>query len=81
MAQCQIYQICPIRKGDPIITFTVDVKNGFVVTGLASGGVDAWPIPSTLGGKSYHYTPEQESKHIITKASKKGIIKSPNIFF
>ena len=44
------YQICPVQKGNPVISFHVDYRNGFVLTGLASGAVDAWPLPIDLDG-------------------------------
>ena len=66
------YQICPIQKGNPVISFHVDYRNGFILTGLASGAVDAWPLPIDLYGQ-ISINPSEEEKHEINhkQASKK----------
>ena len=50
-----IMQVCPIQKGNPVITFEIDLYNGFVICGLASGAVDCWVLPSALGGPNTQY--------------------------
>eukprot|EP01084_Bolivina_argentea_P199722 341699_1 len=58
------YQICPVQKGNPVISFHVDYRNGFLLTGLASGAVDAWPLPIVLDG-TISINDIEEKKHEI----------------
>ena len=59
------YQICPIQKGNPVISFDIDYRNGFLLCGLASGAVDAWPLPIQLDGTISINNIEEEKHEII----------------
>ncbi|ETO36531.1 hypothetical protein RFI_00533, partial [Reticulomyxa filosa] len=61
MSVGKIFQVCPVQKSNPLITFTVDLRNGFFLTGLASGTVDAWLVPAELGGT----TNLKETSHVV----------------
>mmetsp|Transcript_32027 Transcript_32027/g.51789 ORF Transcript_32027/g.51789 Transcript_32027/m.51789 type:complete len:396 (-) Transcript_32027:38-1225(-) len=73
----KFYQICPVQKGNPVISFHVDYRNGFVVTGLASGAVDAWPLPIELDG-TISIDNVEEQKHEINTAAKGQDLNSAN---
>eukprot|EP01084_Bolivina_argentea_P279951 478678_1 len=65
------YQICPIQKGNPVISFHVDYTNGFLLTGLASGAVDAWPLPIDLDGSISINNIEEKTHEIANTKEKK----------
>jgi len=71
----KFYQICPVQKGNPVISFQVDYRNGFLLTGLASGAVDAWPLPIDLDG-SISINNAEEEKHEINNSDKDKHIDS-----
>eukprot|EP00483_Globobulimina_turgida_P005198 UN05208 len=70
------YQICPVQKGNPVISFHVDYVNGFLLTGLASGAVDAWPLPIDLDGRISINAREEKTHEVNVNDSVKNKNKS-----